>query len=71
MSFSGQRSTLHIVELAERGAHAAPSVYVLGHLAEEDDACPLQGLSDLDGINDVVEWCAQVHDSDIRGVLLW
>jgi hypothetical protein len=19
----------------------------------------------------VVEWCAQVHDSDVRGVLLW
>jgi hypothetical protein len=71
MSFSGWCSTLHIAELVERGAHAAPSVYVLGHLAEEDDARPLQGLSDLDGVDDVVEWCAQVHDGDVRGVLLW
>jgi hypothetical protein len=71
MSFSGRRSTLRIVELVEHGAHATPSVYVLSHLAEEDDARPLQGLSDLDEVNDVVEWCAQVHDSDVRGVLLW
>jgi hypothetical protein len=32
---------------------------------------PLQGLCDLDRVNDVVEWCVQVHDGDVRGVLLW
>jgi hypothetical protein len=55
----------------ERGAQAAPSVFVIGHLAEEDEARPLQGLGNLDGVDDVVEWCAQVHDGDVRGVLLW
>jgi hypothetical protein len=65
MSFSGQHSTLRIIELMERGAHAAPSVYVLGYLVEEDDARLLQGLCDLDGVNHVVEWCMQVHDGDI------
>jgi hypothetical protein len=57
MSFSGQRSTLRIVELTERGTYAVPSVYVLGDLAEEDDVCLLQGLCDLDGVNDAAEWC--------------
>jgi hypothetical protein len=71
MSFFGQRSTLRIVELTERGSHAAPSVFILDHLAEEDDARPLQGLCNLDGVDDVVEWCAQVHDGDVQGVLLW
>jgi hypothetical protein len=71
MSFSGKHSTMRFVELTERGAHAVPSIYVLSHLAEEDDARLLQGLCDLDGVDDVVEWCAQVHDGDIRGVLLW
>jgi hypothetical protein len=71
MSFSGHRSALRVVELTERGAHAALSVYVLGHLAEEDDARLLQGLRNLDGVDDVVEWCAQVHDGDVRGVQLW
>jgi hypothetical protein len=71
MSFFGQRSTLRIVELTERGAHAAPSIFILDHLAEEDDARPLQGLCNLDGVDDAVEWCAQVHDGDVRGVLLW
>jgi hypothetical protein len=71
MSFSGQRSALCIVQLMERGAHTTPGVFVIGHLAEEGDAHPLQGLCDLDGVDDMVEWCAQVHDGDIRGVLLW
>jgi hypothetical protein len=62
---------MRIVELAERGAHAASGVFILGHLAEENEARPFQGLRDLDGVNDVVEWCAQVHDGDVRGVLLW
>jgi hypothetical protein len=61
---------MRIVELAERGAHAVSGVFILGHLAEEDDACPFQGFGDLDGVDDMVERCTQVHDGDIRGVLL-
>jgi hypothetical protein len=60
-----------VIELAEHGAHVAPDLFILGHLAEENEARPFQGLHDLDGIDDVVEWCAQVHDGDVRGVLLW
>jgi hypothetical protein len=56
---------MRIVELAERGAHAASGVFILGHLAEENEARSFQGLRDLDGVNDVVEWCAQVHDGDV------
>jgi hypothetical protein len=56
---------MRIVELAERGAHAASGVFILGHLAEENEARLFQGLLDLDGVNDVVEWCAQVHDGDV------
>jgi hypothetical protein len=62
---------MRIVEFAERGAHAAPGVFILGHLAEENEAHPFQGLRDLDGVDDVVEWCAQVHDGDVRGIMLW
>jgi hypothetical protein len=65
MSFSRWCNALCIIELTERGAHAEPSVYILGHLAEEDESRPLQGLCDLDGVDDVVEWCAQVHDDDV------
>jgi hypothetical protein len=49
----------------ECGAHAALGVFVMGHLAEENKARPFQGLCDLDGVNDVVERCAQVHNSDV------
>jgi hypothetical protein len=62
---------MRVVELAERGAHAASGVFILGHIAEEDEAHPFQGLCDLDGVNNMVEWCTQVHDGEIRGVLLW
>jgi hypothetical protein len=62
---------LRIIELAERGAHAAPGIFILGCLAEEDETRPFQGLRDLDGVDDVVEWCVQIHDGDVRGVLLW
>jgi hypothetical protein len=62
---------MHIVELAERGARAAPVDLVLSHLAEEDETRPLQGLGDPGGVDDAVERCAQVHDGDVRGVLLW
>jgi hypothetical protein len=47
-----------VVELAERGARATPGVFILGHLAEENETRPFQGLCDLDGVDDVVEWCA-------------
>jgi hypothetical protein len=60
-----------VVELAERGADAAPGDFVLGHLAEKNKARLLQGLRNLDGVDDVVEWCMQVHDGNVRGVLLW
>jgi hypothetical protein len=71
MTWLGRRVSMHVVELAERGAHAASGIFVLGHLAEENEARPFQGLYDLDGVDDVVEWCAQVHDSNVRGILLW
>jgi hypothetical protein len=63
-------SDWHSVELTVRGAHAAPSIYILGHLVEEDEPRPFQGLRDLDRVDEVVEWCTQVHDSTVRGVLL-
>jgi hypothetical protein len=63
--------SMRVVELAERGARAMPVDLILSHLAEENEARPLQGLHDLDGVDDVVEWCAQIHDGDVRGVLLW
>jgi hypothetical protein len=71
MSKLNRRASMCVVELAERGARAAPSVFILGYLAEKNKAHPLQGLCDLDGVDDVVEWCMQVHDGDVQGVLLW
>jgi hypothetical protein len=70
MSKLNRRVSMRVVGLAERGAHAAPGVFILGHLAEENEPHSFQGLCDLDGVDDVVEWCAQVHDGDVRGVLL-
>jgi hypothetical protein len=61
---------MHIVELAERGARAAPVGLVLSHLAEEDETRPLQGRGDPGGIDDAVEGSAQVHHEDVQGVLL-
>jgi hypothetical protein len=61
---------MHIIELAERGARAAPVGLVLIHLAEEDETRPLQGLGDPGGIDDAVEGNAQVHHGDVRGVPL-
>jgi hypothetical protein len=63
--------SMHVVELTERGAHTMPVDLILSHLAEEYEARPLQGLRNLDRVNDVVEWCVQVHHGDVRGVLLW
>jgi hypothetical protein len=62
---------MHVVELAERGARAAPVGLVLSHLAEEDETRPLQGLDDPGGVDDAAEGSAQVHHRDVRGVLLW
>jgi hypothetical protein len=62
---------MRVVELTERGARVALIDLILSHLAEEDETRPLQGLGDPGGIDDVVERCAQVHNGDIRGVLLW
>jgi hypothetical protein len=56
---------MHIIELAERGARAAPVGLVLSHLAEEDETRPLQGLGDPGRVDDAVERCVQVHDGDI------
>jgi hypothetical protein len=66
-----RRVSMCIVELAERGAHATPDSLLLGRPAEENEARPLQGLRDPGGVDDVVERCTQVHDGDVRGVLLW
>jgi hypothetical protein len=71
MSELGRRISMCVVELAERGARVAPIDLVLSHLAEEDETRPLQGLGDPGGVDDAVKRCAQVHDGDIRGVLLW
>jgi hypothetical protein len=62
---------MRIIELVERGAHVAPGNFVLGHLAEKNKARPFQSLRNLDGVDDVVEWCAQIHDGVFRGILLW
>jgi hypothetical protein len=71
MSKLNRRVSMCVVELGKRDARAALGVFILGHLAEENKAHPFQGLCDLDGVDDVVKWCAQVHDGDVRGVLLW
>jgi hypothetical protein len=49
---------MRVVELAERGTHAMSGVFILGHLAEEDEARLLQGFGDLDGVDDMVDRCA-------------
>jgi hypothetical protein len=61
---------MRIIELMERGAHVTSGVFILGHLAEDNEARPFQGLRDLDRVDNVVEWCSQVHDDDVRGLLL-
>jgi hypothetical protein len=71
MSKLHRRASLRVVELAELGAHSVLGVLVLGHLAEENKARPLQGLGDPGGVDDIVEWCMQVHHGDVQGVLLW
>jgi hypothetical protein len=58
MSKLVRRVSMRVIELAEHGAHTTPGDFVLGHLAEKNKARPLQGLCNLDGVDDVVEWCA-------------
>jgi hypothetical protein len=58
MGWLGRCNSTCVVELTEHGAHAASGVFILGHLAEEDEARPLQGLGDLDGVDDMIERCA-------------
>jgi hypothetical protein len=71
MSELGQCLSMHVIELAERGARAAPVGLVLSHLAKKDETRPLQGLGDPGGIDDAAEGSAQVHHGDVRGLLLW
>jgi hypothetical protein len=71
MSKLDRCTSLRVVKLAEHGACSALGVLVLGHLAEENEALPVQGLGDPGGVDDAVEWCAQVHHGDVRGILLW
>jgi hypothetical protein len=61
---------MHVIELAECGAHAALVGLVLSHLAEEDETCSLQGFGDPGGIDDAAEGSAQVHHGDVRGIPL-
>jgi hypothetical protein len=70
MSKFGRCVSMHVVELAERGARMVPVNLVLSHLAEEGEARLFQGLGDPGGVDDAIEWCAQVHHGNIRGVLL-
>jgi hypothetical protein len=65
-----RRISMCVVELAERGAHAAPGSLLLGRPAEENEARLLQGLRNPGGVDDAVEQCVQVHDGDVRGILL-
>jgi hypothetical protein len=58
MSKLDRRVCMRVVGLTKRDAHTAPGVFILGHLAEENEERPFQGLCDLDGVDDVVEWCA-------------
>jgi hypothetical protein len=65
MSKLHRRTSLCVVELAGHGACSVLGVFVLGHLAEENEVRPLQGLGDPGGVDDAVEWCAQVHHGDV------
>jgi hypothetical protein len=56
---------MRIIELVERGAHAVLGILILGHLVEDDEAHLLLGFGDLDGVDDMIERCTQVHDGNI------
>jgi hypothetical protein len=70
MSELGRCISMHVIELAKRGAHVAPVGLVLNHLVEEDETHPLQGLGDPGGVDDAAKGSMQVHHRDIRGILL-
>jgi hypothetical protein len=70
-NFSGQHGTLRDIELIEHGVHTASGVIDVHRLSREGGASLLQVLGGPDGVDGLVEWCMQVHDSDVRGVLLW
>jgi hypothetical protein len=65
-----RRISMRVIELAEHGAHVTSGSLLPGRPAEENEARPLQGLHDPGGVDDAVERCVQVHDGDVRGVLL-
>jgi hypothetical protein len=71
MSKLGRCVSMHVIELAERGARAALVGLILSHLAEEDETRPLQGLGNPGEVDDAAEGCAQVQHGDVRGILLW
>jgi hypothetical protein len=62
MGWLGRHNSMRVIELVECGAHAASGVFILGHLAKEDEVRPLEGLGDLDRVDDMIERCMQVHD---------
>jgi hypothetical protein len=51
--------SMHVVELAERGAHVTPGRLLPGRPAEENEVRPLQGLRDPGRVDDAVKRCAQ------------
>jgi hypothetical protein len=63
--------SMHVVELAERGARAMLDDSSSATLLRRTRRVRLQGLRNLDGVDDVVEWYAQDHDGAVRAVLLW
>jgi hypothetical protein len=57
--------SMRVIELEERGAHAAPGSLLLGRSAKENETRPLQGLRNSGGVDDAVERCVEVHDGDV------
>jgi hypothetical protein len=70
-NFFGQHGTLRGRELTEYGVHTSSGVVDVHRLSQEGGAIPLQVLGGPDGADGLVEWCMQVDDSDVQGVLLW
>jgi hypothetical protein len=55
----------------DHGIHTASGLIDVNRPSQEGDAGLLQGLNGLDRVDGTVEWCTQVHNGDVRGVLLW
>jgi hypothetical protein len=53
-----RRISTRVIELVECGAHAAPGDLICSHVAEKNEAGPLQGLRNPGGVDNMVEWCA-------------